>query len=672
MPDNMYFRQPATQNMMLDVLFIWCKMHPDIGYRQGMHEILAPVLWVMERDAVDMAVKAGEEKDELLVNLVDSSFIEHDSFTLFATAMETAQGFYAPAPEGAASNQTPMLARSARIFERYLSKVDPELAAHLVKLEIVPQIFLLRWIRLLFGREFPLDAVLDMWDALFAIDPTLELVDMISVAMLLRIRWRLVKADTNEAFSLLLRYPAPESPPYTFIKDALYLRDHLTPEGGAEIITRHGQKAPPIDHKAPEIRAPSPVPSPSLSKIRSAAASPIPRLSSPGGSGLETLIQTAARGVLDRGSQWNVGKAIRDAVGEVKKNVEAIQSASGQSTPRSGGREFRRPLSTGPARPALDRAQTGQLLKKIESLEQRNKRLAQMLESAVGELWDHHKEQAEGTKEKKKEEEGEGKVEGKDKAGLEALSLAIAKVQFVQVYLEDSSVPLPPAEANGPTRTPQTTPETEAEKENQDAKAAPLKTDTPRSSTPTTAPERTASAPPASPPPLGPTSTKEPNSRKSAELLSPSRASTALQATQPTTTKKERSMSPPTSPPRPRPLLSSPSFAWMLGPSSTDTDTAPRSAFAKASEHTPFASDEKRRMRGTLGKGFLFGDDEGVMESIAEGGHGKGGRRGSVGKSKKAKSGKVAKKEEVVMDGMGMGVEEEIINLEDVGKGAVW
>lgn len=60
------------------------------------------------------------------------------------------------------------------------------------------------------------------------------------------------------------------------------------------------------------------------------------------------------------------------------------------------------------------------------------------------------------------------------------------------------------------------------------------------------------------------------------------------------------------------------------------------------------------------------------MESIAEGGHGKGGRRGSVGKSKKAKSGKVAKKEEVVMDGMGMGVEEEIINLEDVGKGAVW
>lgn len=143
MPDNVYFRQPATQNMMLDVLFIWCKMHPDIGYRQGMHEILAPVLWVMERDAVDVVAAGRDGVDELLVDLVDSRFMEHDSFTLFATAMETAQGFYAPAPERAASNQTPMLARSARIFERYLPKVDPALAAHLTKLEIVPQIFLL-------------------------------------------------------------------------------------------------------------------------------------------------------------------------------------------------------------------------------------------------------------------------------------------------------------------------------------------------------------------------------------------------------------------------------------------------------------------------------------------------------------------------------------------------
>ena len=47
-----------------------------------------------------------------------------------------------------------------------------------------------RWIRLLFGREFPFDEVLTMWDIIFAEDPSLELVDLICVAMLLRIRWQ--------------------------------------------------------------------------------------------------------------------------------------------------------------------------------------------------------------------------------------------------------------------------------------------------------------------------------------------------------------------------------------------------------------------------------------------------------------------------------------------------
>jgi hypothetical protein len=47
-----------------------------------------------------------------------------------------------------------------------------------------------RWIRLLFGREFPFEDVLGLWDVLFAEDPALELIDFICVAMLLRVRWQ--------------------------------------------------------------------------------------------------------------------------------------------------------------------------------------------------------------------------------------------------------------------------------------------------------------------------------------------------------------------------------------------------------------------------------------------------------------------------------------------------
>lgn len=147
MPDNVYFRQPATQNMMLDVLFVWCKMHPNVGYRQGMHEILAPLLWVIERDAVDFTGVKHSGADQILVDMLDSTYMEHDTFTLFSLVMQTAMSFYAPADPKSSSTETPMLARCSRIFERYLPKADPELASHLVKLEIVPQIFLLYVVR---------------------------------------------------------------------------------------------------------------------------------------------------------------------------------------------------------------------------------------------------------------------------------------------------------------------------------------------------------------------------------------------------------------------------------------------------------------------------------------------------------------------------------------------
>lgn len=143
MPENVYFRQPATQNMMLDILFVWCKMHPTIGYRQGMHEILAPLLWVVERDAIDVSGVKHSSVDHTLADILDSKYIEHDTHTLFSLIMQKAKLFYAPAETGSPANDTPMLARSSKIFDIYLPKVDPELSAHLVKLEIVPQIFLL-------------------------------------------------------------------------------------------------------------------------------------------------------------------------------------------------------------------------------------------------------------------------------------------------------------------------------------------------------------------------------------------------------------------------------------------------------------------------------------------------------------------------------------------------
>ena len=198
MPENLYFREPEVQSMLLDILFVFCKLNPDVGYRQGMHEILAPILWVVSRDAIETEDIDGTDASllgidiqerQLMLLCLDSNPVEQDSFTLFTVIMQTVKSYYEVNITSRPSSSS-IAERSRRIHEELLVQADLELAQHLTAIEIIPQIFLIRWIRLLFGREFDLEGVLTLWDALFAEDPVLGLVDLICVSMLLRIRWQ--------------------------------------------------------------------------------------------------------------------------------------------------------------------------------------------------------------------------------------------------------------------------------------------------------------------------------------------------------------------------------------------------------------------------------------------------------------------------------------------------
>ncbi|GCB67594.1 hypothetical protein scyTo_0008085 [Scyliorhinus torazame] len=81
-----------------------------------------------------------------------------------------------------------------------------------------------RWVRLLFGREFPLQDLLVIWDTLFADSVTLDLVDYVFVAMLLYIRDVLIASNYQTCLGLLLHYPSVEDV-HSLIQKALFLRD---------------------------------------------------------------------------------------------------------------------------------------------------------------------------------------------------------------------------------------------------------------------------------------------------------------------------------------------------------------------------------------------------------------------------------------------------------------
>ncbi|KAG2692020.1 hypothetical protein I3760_08G033700 [Carya illinoinensis] len=229
-----FFQTPGCQGMLRRILLLWCLRHPEYGYKRGMHELLAPLLYVLQVDAEhllqvrklyedhftdkfdgltfhdnDLSYNFHSMEDEngshgnltklksldelepemttvLLSDaygaegelgiVLSEKFMEHDAYCMFNALMSGSCGsvamadFFSPTPpNGSLPGLPPVLEASAALYH-LLSFVDSSLHNHLVELGVEPQYFTLRWLRVLFGREFSLEDLLIIWDEIFASD----------------------------------------------------------------------------------------------------------------------------------------------------------------------------------------------------------------------------------------------------------------------------------------------------------------------------------------------------------------------------------------------------------------------------------------------------------------------------------------------------------------------
>ncbi|KVI01430.1 Rab-GTPase-TBC domain-containing protein [Cynara cardunculus var. scolymus] len=236
-----YFQTPRCQAMLRRILLLWCIHHPNYGYRQGMHELLAPLLFVLQADVerlsavrklyehyftdnfdglsfheTDSAYKSnlkqisrhieddsGIQENQVTVNNLDEldpkiqtiilfsdaygaegelgivlseRFMEHDAYCMFDALMNGAGGavamanFFSPPPLNGPQNGLPPVIEASSVLYHLLAVVDSSLYTHLVELGVEPQYFALRWLRVLYGREFALADLLVIWDAIFSFD----------------------------------------------------------------------------------------------------------------------------------------------------------------------------------------------------------------------------------------------------------------------------------------------------------------------------------------------------------------------------------------------------------------------------------------------------------------------------------------------------------------------
>lgn len=382
----------------------------------------------------------------------------------------------------------------------------------------------------------------------------------------------MIEADYSAALTLLLRYPAPLFPqgPPTLVGDALYLRENILMDGGTHIILKYSKRLPGSQSvKTKKGRRRRGRKQNDRSDLNSLRISPTKFLQEQGG--IEGILQEAARGVYNRGEKWGVTKALRGA-------VQGLQSAN--SSPRGNG--LRWVLDQDKINDGDDSHSTTRL----HELEQRNKALAKLLEKAMEDLW---AQQREFTKDKRTEN------------AADAISLAIAKVQFVQVYLENPTMPFPTeTSAEIPEKAEQEISSGSMTKDgNKEAKAALLKVANPDpfvdSEIGESQPEATIGNSQASQP-------TDPTMSVNHPIDGPT--DSIPQLTVPKNRQDKVSFQ------QPRPSLAHSSFSWMLG------EDQRKSSFVSA---IPFPSDRRIAARGRTG--FLFGDDDDKVEGSIRDSH---------------------------------------------------
>ncbi|KAI9488055.1 rab-GTPase-TBC domain-containing protein [Zychaea mexicana] len=252
-PDVEFFRNSDVQEKMTDVLFIYCKLNEDVSYRQGMHELLAPFYWVLTHESWPKDADPSEPADKLIAQTLDSAFIEHDAYVLFDKIMKYAKPWYEfneristksqgdlrnNIPKSANTKLNPVVLSCQRIHHKYLRSTDPVLYEHLERFNIEPQLYGMRWLRLLFGREFEFHELLKLWDAMFATDPSLQIAEYVCLTILLRMHDQLLASDYAECLTLLMRAPQVGNPT-SLVEQAKYLQNDLSEGGGLHVLQQN-------------------------------------------------------------------------------------------------------------------------------------------------------------------------------------------------------------------------------------------------------------------------------------------------------------------------------------------------------------------------------------------------------------------------------------------------
>lgn len=183
------------------ILFIYAKLNEDVGYVQGMNEILAPIYYCFFSEEENSIIHSG--MDELDLQKEQDYFftvdVEADTFWTFTILMEEIKILFIKDKDKTSGG----IFSKLNTLNELLKIVDKDLFNHFKKIKVDIQLFAFKWVVLLFTQDFLMPDILRIWDAILSEEDKFYMVYLICLSILILKRKEILKGDFSVCIAKL-------------------------------------------------------------------------------------------------------------------------------------------------------------------------------------------------------------------------------------------------------------------------------------------------------------------------------------------------------------------------------------------------------------------------------------------------------------------------------------
>jgi len=174
-----FSKEETNYDILRRILFFFSKRNNDLGYVQGLNEIAAIIYYIFSLDE----------------NIYIKPFAESDTFFCFEILMQEIKPVFMM--HNINYSQL-FITMQIRQINDILKETEPDLLDHFEKINLVMDVFLMRWLMVLFTHEFTFEGSITFLDRLFTQKNKMKFICYISVAILILNKKKLMKMEMEE------------------------------------------------------------------------------------------------------------------------------------------------------------------------------------------------------------------------------------------------------------------------------------------------------------------------------------------------------------------------------------------------------------------------------------------------------------------------------------------